>query len=117
MTANRIEQLGNAPYATNDRAFYIYFDEATDGYRVKDNWCPEPLFDANRPGPANVWINNGPTVSDSIKSAAGLQPEYNYLKDSILKQTNYHLFDFLDFDTELKTDESLWKACKTYFYL
>ena len=83
MTANRIEQLGNAPYATNDRAFYIYFDEATDGYRVKDNWCPEPLFDANRPGPANVWINNGPTVSDSIKSAAGLQPEYNYLKDSI----------------------------------
>lgn len=29
-----------------------------------------------------------------------------------MKQTNYHLFDFLDFDTELKTDESLWKACK-----
>ena len=24
-----------------------------------------------------------------------------------MKQTNYHLFDFLDFDTELKTDESL----------
>ena len=23
-----------------------------------------------------------------------------------MKQTNYHLFDFLDFDTELKTDES-----------
>ena len=77
MTAKRIEQLGNAPYATKDRAFNIYIDEATDGYRVKDNWCPEPLFDANRPGPANVWINNGPTVSDSIKSAAGLQPEYN----------------------------------------
>lgn len=29
-----------------------------------------------------------------------------------MKQTNYHLFDFLDFDTELKTDEALWKACK-----
>lgn len=29
-----------------------------------------------------------------------------------MKPTNYHLFDFLDFDTELSRDESLWKACK-----
>lgn len=29
-----------------------------------------------------------------------------------MKPTNYHLFDFLDFDTELLRDESLWKACK-----
>ncbi|MDE6394234.1 MAG: alpha-xylosidase, partial [Duncaniella sp.] len=28
-----------------------------------------------------------------------------------MKPTNYHLFDFLDFDTELRRDESLWKAC------
>ncbi len=27
-----------------------------------------------------------------------------------MKQTNYHLFDFLDFDINLKQDESLWKA-------
>jgi len=27
-----------------------------------------------------------------------------------MKPTNYHLFDFLDFDPELKRDESLWKA-------
>lgn len=36
---NRIEDLHKAPYATNDRAFYIYFDEATDGYTVTGNWC------------------------------------------------------------------------------
>ena len=29
-----------------------------------------------------------------------------------MKPTNYHLFDFLDFDTELLRDESLWKARK-----
>ena len=28
-----------------------------------------------------------------------------------MKPTNYHLFDFLDFDVDLKRDESLWKSC------
>ena len=27
-----------------------------------------------------------------------------------MKQTNYHLFDFLDFDPDLQVNESLWKA-------
>lgn len=30
-----------------------------------------------------------------------------------MKPTNYHLFDFLDFDPDLSRDESLWKAYKT----
>ncbi len=29
-----------------------------------------------------------------------------------MKQTNYYLFDFLDFDLALKGEESLWRACK-----
>ena len=29
-----------------------------------------------------------------------------------MKPTNYHLFDFLDFDPDLSRDESLWKAYK-----
>ncbi len=27
-----------------------------------------------------------------------------------MKQTNYHLFDFMDFDTDLRREEALWKA-------
>ena len=27
-----------------------------------------------------------------------------------MKQTNYHLFDFMDFDPSLQKDEALWKA-------
>ena len=27
-----------------------------------------------------------------------------------MKQTNYHLFDFMDFDPALERDEALWKA-------
>ena len=29
-----------------------------------------------------------------------------------MRPTNYHLFDFMDFDLELSKNESLWKACK-----
>lgn len=29
-----------------------------------------------------------------------------------MRQTNYYLFDFLDFDAELSRPESLWKACR-----
>lgn len=55
MRNNRIEHLEEAPYATNDRAFYIYLDEATDGYTIENNWCPTERFDSNRPGNRNVW--------------------------------------------------------------
>lgn len=68
---NRIEALIDSPYATNDRAFYIYFDEATDGYTVENNWCPELRFGDNQPGPALVCKNNGPTVNETIKRQAG----------------------------------------------
>ena len=71
MRNNRIEHLIEAPYATNDRAFYIYLDEATDGYTMENNWCPSERFDSNRPGKKNVWKNNGPQVADSIKYKAG----------------------------------------------
>ena len=71
MRNNRIEHLIEAPYATNDRAFYIYLDEATDRYTMENNWCPTERFDSNRPGKKNVWKNNGPQVADSIKYKAG----------------------------------------------
>lgn len=71
MRNNRLEHLIEAPYATNDRAFYIYLDEATDGYTMENNWCPTERFDSNRPGKKNVWKNNGPQVADSIKYKAG----------------------------------------------
>ena len=56
---NVIEDLGRAPYATNDRGFYIYLDEATDGYTIRDNHCPEERFGTNKPGPSVHWLRNG----------------------------------------------------------
>jgi len=57
---NVIDEIYPPKYATNLRGFYIYLDEATDGYTIRNNWCPEPLFGDNRPGPDVHWIDNGP---------------------------------------------------------
>lgn len=62
ISGNRIENLIEASYATNFRGFYIYFDEATDGFTVEDNLCPDVEFGYNRPGPAMVIRNNGSHV-------------------------------------------------------
>lgn len=60
--ANDIGLPCDAPYATNDRGFCIYLDAMTDGYTIRDNYCPEARFGTNRPGAAVVWGTNGPAV-------------------------------------------------------
>ena len=47
---NCLGQMGEAPYATNHRAFYIYLDEATDGFTIRNNQMPAPLIGTNQPG-------------------------------------------------------------------
>lgn len=51
ISGNRITAPCEAPYATNRRAFCIYFDEATDGFTVEDNDVENHEFGYNRPGP------------------------------------------------------------------
>ena len=52
--------------------FYLYTDEGSSNITIKDNWTPSEKFLQNANGPGNVWENNGPQVSDSIKSQAGI---------------------------------------------
>jgi hypothetical protein len=82
---NYIDSIYKAPYAhIPTHWFYLYTDEGTSYYTVKDNWCPSEKFLQNANGPNNVWENNGPQVADSIKQAAGLEGPYQYL----LKEKN-----------------------------
>lgn len=55
---NVITDIYPPRYATNLRGFYIYLDEATDGYIIRNNRCTELLFGDNRPGPDVRWENN-----------------------------------------------------------
>ena len=51
--------------------FYLYTDEGSSNITLKDNWTPEEKYLQNANGPGNVWENNGPQVSDSIRIRAG----------------------------------------------
>ncbi|MBP5258978.1 MAG: right-handed parallel beta-helix repeat-containing protein [Prevotella sp.] len=61
---NTITRLCDAPYATNERGFYIYLDAETDGYTITGNTCDELRFGDNHPGPNVIWKDNN--KSDGI---------------------------------------------------
>lgn len=82
--SNYIDSIYKVPYAHDlQHWFYLYTDEGSSYFTVKDNWCPERKFLRNANGPGNVWENNGPQVAEAIKEAAGLQPRYRYMLKGI----------------------------------
>jgi hypothetical protein len=80
ISENYIDSIIKAPYVhLPSHWFYLYTDEGSSYFRVKDNWTPSEKFLQNANGPGNEWINNGPQVSEAIKLHAGLQTAYRYL--------------------------------------
>ena len=55
---NTISAPHPAPYATNHRAFCIYFDEATDGFTVSENVMVKGSYGYNCPGPNLIVKDN-----------------------------------------------------------
>lgn len=55
--------------------FYLYTDEGSSNITLRDNWTPSEKFLKNANGPGNVWKNNGPQVSDTIKYKAGVSQD------------------------------------------
>lgn len=81
ITENRVEDIYSPSYVHDPQHwFYLYTDEGSSFITVKDNWTPQEKFLQNANGPGNTWENNGPMVADSIKTRAGLKPEYKHLK-------------------------------------
>lgn len=81
---NYVDSIYKAPYAHDpNHWFYLYTDEGSSFFTVKNNWTPSDKYLKNANGPGNVWENNGPMVSDSIKRAAGLQPDFRFLLKDI----------------------------------
>ncbi len=84
VSENSIHDLLKAPYAHIPEHYqYLYTDEGSSYIRFKDNWTETDKFFQNCNGPGNEWINNGPQIADSIKTAAGLTEEYKYLLEKL----------------------------------
>ena len=77
---NYIDSIYKSPIAhLPSHWFYIYTDEGSSNFSVKNNWTPSQKYLQNANGPGNVWSNNGPQVHDSVKQNAGLEKEFQYL--------------------------------------
>ncbi|MEI9955970.1 MAG: right-handed parallel beta-helix repeat-containing protein [Ferruginibacter sp.] len=80
ITENYVDSIYKAPYAhLPAHWFYLYTDEGSAYFTVKDNWTPSQKYLQNANGPGNEWSNNGPQVNISVKENAGLQTGYQYL--------------------------------------
>lgn len=72
ITENVVRDIAKPLYVHDpNHWFYLYTDEGSSNITLKDNWTPEEKFLQNANGPGNVWENNGPQVSDSIRIRAG----------------------------------------------
>jgi len=77
---NSIHSMQMSPYVHDpEHWFYLYLDEGSSFITVTNNWCPAERFLSNANGPGNIWTNNGPTVPDAVRNAAGLQPAFHDL--------------------------------------
>jgi glycosyl hydrolase family 141/parallel beta helix pectate lyase-like protein len=80
VSENSVHDIKMSPYVPNpDHWFYLYLDEGSSLITVRENWCPAEKFLKNANGPNNVWENNGPQVSETIRAAAGLEPTFQKL--------------------------------------
>lgn len=89
ITGNRVEGVGDPQFnpvmwqGMRHSQFDLYTDEGTDYYTVKDNWLERGEISKNQNGSHNSWGTNNNTVSEAIKSAAGLDKEYLAIRSRV----------------------------------
>jgi len=80
ITENVIDSIYKAPFAhLPEHWFYLYTDEGSSYFTIKNNWTPAEKHLQNANGPGNLWENNGPKADENIKLNAGLEKPFEYL--------------------------------------
>ncbi len=80
ITRNSVHSICRPSYVHDPHHWsYIYLDEGSDHFVVKDNWTESVKFSTNRTGANNVWKRTGPHAPDEIRRTAGPQPEFRDL--------------------------------------
>lgn len=92
ITENVIDSIYYNPYAHDPyHWFYLYTDEGSAYFNVKNNWVPAEKFLQNANGPDNVWVNNSAYVGDQIKKQAGIRNPYKHLLNEIVVDSTWPL--------------------------
>lgn len=75
---NYIDHVYHSPYAHDPFLWmYLYTDEGSSHFTIKNNWIPVEKILKNNNGPAgNVWNNNNPYVDETVKTNAGIRSPY-----------------------------------------
>ena len=75
---NYIDKVYQSPYAHDPFLWlYLYTDEGTSYFTIKNNWIPVEKNLRNNNGPAgNIWKDNNAYVSETIKNNAGIRAPY-----------------------------------------
>lgn len=89
---NYIYDIYQSPYAHDPyHWFYLYTDEGSSYFNVKNNWVPAEKFLQNANGPDNVWQNNNAFVGKTIKQNAGIRQPYKHLEKEVVVDANWTL--------------------------
>jgi hypothetical protein len=83
---NYIDKVYNSPYAHDPFLWlYLYTDEGSQGFTIKNNWIPIQKILKNNNGPkGNIWQDNNQFVSNSIKENAGIRTPFANLKKEVV---------------------------------
>ncbi|WP_157208121.1 right-handed parallel beta-helix repeat-containing protein [Mariniflexile maritimum] len=89
---NYINNVYHSPYAHDPYLWlYLYTDEGSSFFSVKNNWIPVEKILKNNNGPGNVWEHNSPYVDEAIKKNAGIRNPYKYLENEVVIDKNWQL--------------------------
>jgi hypothetical protein len=83
---NYIDKVYNSPYAHDPFLWlYLYTDEGSQHFTIKNNWIPIQKILKNNNGPAgNIWQDNNQFVSTTIKENAGIRAPFANLKKEVI---------------------------------
>ena len=83
---NYIDKVYNSPYAHDPFLWlYLYTDEGSQHFTIKNNWIPIQKILKNNNGPAgNIWEDNNQFVSTTIKEKAGIRAPFTNLEKEVV---------------------------------
>ncbi|AOZ99216.1 L-rhamnose mutarotase [Flavobacterium commune] len=83
---NYIDKVYNSPYAHDPFLWlYLYTDEGSQGFTIKNNWIPIQKILKNNNGPkGNIWQDNNQFVSNSVKENSGIRAPFANLKKEVV---------------------------------